>query len=178
MNKFFDFDDNIDVEIEEDKPLRKDKTEKIKTKDLFSHLKAITELEYDPNYFDELNESDKKTFSVYMINRFLSMNKEWIDVVNYFQQYTQVISPKEAYKFYANIIPKSRVFLKYIKGKTETKYNSELIDIVCQYYQVSLKEAVEYLGIFYIISGGIEQVKELCRMYGRDEKEIKKLINV
>jgi len=46
-------------------------------KSLFDHVKAITN-EQNPKYFDTLEEADKKTWSNYMLLRFLSMKYEWI----------------------------------------------------------------------------------------------------
>ena len=37
--------------------------------------------------WDSFDESEQKTFSPYILNRFLSMDKEFIEVVNYFQRY-------------------------------------------------------------------------------------------
>ena len=65
-----------------------------KTKTLFDHIKAITSIQ-DPKYWDKLEEGDKKTWSNYMIHRFLSMNKDWIEVLSEIQPYTQVLEPKQ-----------------------------------------------------------------------------------
>lgn len=188
-NNFFDFDDDIDIEISEEpeppKKKKKSKSESVKVKTLFDHLRAIYEQDYDPNYFDKLSESDKKTFSIYMINRFLSMyihNKtrqpEWLYMVNYFQQYNQVVSPVEVYKFYASAIPKEyRIYINYIKG-IESKFDATLIETMSKKYQVSKREAVEYLEIYYKIPNGMKKVEEICQAYGYTEKEIKKMIKL
>ena len=38
--------------------------------------------------WDSFNESDQKAFSPFIINRWLSMDEEFIEVVNYFQKYS------------------------------------------------------------------------------------------
>ena len=43
-------------------------------KKLFDHINAITS-EQDPKYFDKLTEEDLKSWSNFMINRFLSMRQ-------------------------------------------------------------------------------------------------------
>ena len=53
----------------------------VKKKGLFDHLNQITAVQ-SPNYWDTISEEDKKTYSTYMINRFLSMKMEWVDFVN------------------------------------------------------------------------------------------------
>jgi len=49
-------------------------------KKLFDHLNAIT-AEQDPKYFDKLSEEDLKSWSNFMINRFLSMKPEWVELI-------------------------------------------------------------------------------------------------
>ena len=63
-------------------------------KSLFDHIKAITN-EQNPKYFDTLDESDMKSWSNYMIHRFLSMNNDWIDLIAELQpvSYTHLTLP-------------------------------------------------------------------------------------
>ena len=90
-------------------------------KKLFDHLNAIT-AEQDPNYFDKLSEEDMKSWSNFMINRFLSMKPEWVEMIATLLPLTQTLQPKEMYKLYINILPKGKQYLKYTKGKAEDKY--------------------------------------------------------
>ena len=53
----------------------------MKPKGLFDHINQITSNQTN-DYWNTLTESDKKTWSNYMINRFLSMKMEWTDFVN------------------------------------------------------------------------------------------------
>ena len=59
----------------------------IKKKSLFDHVNQVTSVQ-NPNYWDEISDEDKKTWSNYMINRFLSMNSDWIELVNELQNIT------------------------------------------------------------------------------------------
>ena len=87
-------------------------------KSLFDHIKAITS-EQDPKYWDKLDESDRKTWSNYMVHRFLSMNPDWIEVLSEIQPYTQTLEPKQLYLALIGLLPKGKYYLKYIKGKKE-----------------------------------------------------------
>jgi Uma2 family endonuclease len=144
------------------------------SKSLFDHIKAITS-EQDPKYWDKLEESDKKTFSNFMIHRFLSMNPDWIEVLSEIQPYTQVLEPKQLYLALIGIIPKGKYYLKYTKGKGENKYEGWLIDLLKQDFQCSQKEVEEYLEILYSTRQGRENIKYICEKYGIDTKEITKL---
>jgi len=165
-NKFFsEIDEDIisDIEIEKNKP-----------KDLFYHLNNITQNEFNPNYFT--SELDKKNFNIYMINRYLSMNENWLQIINYIQPYNLNNMPIEiAYRLYAILIPKNKIFLKYIKGKSNIDINLELIDIFVKYYDISKEQAKEYIKLLILINKK-DDIIDICKMYGLDDKKIKKII--
>lgn len=144
------------------------------SKTLFDHIKAVTQFQ-DPNYWDKLEEADKKTWSNYMIHRFLSMNSDWIEVLSEIQPYTQVLEPKQLYLSLIGIIPKGRYFLKYTKGKKDNKYESFLVDLIKQDFMCSSKEAEDYCEILYSTREGRENIKYICEKYGVDKKQITKL---
>jgi len=145
------------------------------SKNLFDHLKEINETQ-TPNYWESLDESSRKTFSNYMINRYLSMEMSFIEVVNIVQQYSMgIIRPRDLYKLYINVIPKGRRFLRYVKGKKEQKYTKELIEYISKHFEIGLLEAEDYINILYE-TGNQFELKELLQLYGLEDKEIKKLL--
>ena len=143
-------------------------------KKLFDHIRMITD-EQDPNYFDKLSEEDLKSWSNFMINRFLSMKPEWVELIATLLPLTQTLEPKEMYKLYINVIPKGKYYLKYIKGKGEDKYEDFLVDLIKKDFQCSEKEANEYIEVLYSIREGRENIKYICEKYGTDKKQITKL---
>ena len=58
----------------------------VKRKSLFDHINQITAVQ-NPNYWKELSDEDKKSWSNYMTHRFLSMKMEWVELVNELQKY-------------------------------------------------------------------------------------------
>jgi hypothetical protein len=143
-------------------------------KKLFDHLNAIT-AEQDPNYFDKLSEEDLKSWSNFMINRFLSMKPEWVELIATLLPLTQTLEPKEMYKLYINVIPKGKQFLKYTKGKSEDKYEQFIVDLLKKEYDCSENQAIEYLEVLYSTREGREYLKYLSEKYGIDKKQITKL---
>ena len=143
-------------------------------KSLFDHIKAITN-EQDPKYFDNLSEEDKKSWSNFMINRFLSMNPDWVELIATILPLTQTLEPKDMYKLYINAIPKGRYFLKYMKGKSAEKYESLIIELIKKEYDCSETQAIEYLDILYSTREGRENIKYISEKYGTDKKQITKL---
>jgi hypothetical protein len=144
------------------------------SKTLFDHINAITQ-DKDPKYWDKLDESDKKTWSNYMILRFLSMKPEWIELIADIQPYIQEAPPKAMYLALIGLIPKTRAFLKYMKPATSDKYEKWIIELVAKKYEVSLSEAEEYVNILYQTTAGKTHIKEIAEDYGTDPKQITKL---
>jgi hypothetical protein len=143
-------------------------------KKLFDHLNAITTIQ-DPDYFKTLSDEDRKSWSNFMINRFLSMKPEWIDIIATLLPLTQSLEPEQMYKLYINVIPKGRYFTKYIKGKSEDKYEAFLIELLKKEYECSERRAAEYAEVLYSSKEGRENIKYICEKYGIDKKSINKL---
>ena len=143
----------------------------VKKKSLFDHIKQITDIQ-NPNYWDEISDEDKKSWSNYMVNRFLSMKTDWIELVNELQKYN--LQPKELYKLYTNVLPKGKQWLKYTKGRNQMEHPNWLINIVANHEEISKKEAVEYIDMLMLTEGGMLELGELSRKWGIEEKRIKK----
>jgi len=140
-----------------------------KIKGLFDHIEAIYTNQRS-DYFDTLTEADKKSYSNYMVNRFISMNPHQVPFVNEIQKYN--LDSKLHYLFYSQVLPKGKQFNKYIKKTKEVKYEDWLIDIITKHFSVSVVEAEEYLEIYY--KQNKSALKMLCEAYGVDSKKLKK----
>jgi hypothetical protein len=75
------------------------------------------------------------------------MNQDYIEVVNIVQKNTWQMKGEYLYNLYRDIIPKQYVYLKYIKSNTKQDYSIEEIEAVQQYFEVSKKEAKEYIDM-------------------------------
>ena len=148
------------------------KMAKIKRKNLFDHINAITSQQHS-NYWDDISDEDKKSWSNYMVNRFLSMKMEWIEFVNEVQKYP--LKPKELYKVYIDILPKKQQWLKYIKGDKEMKYPKWVYEIIAKHLEISLREASEAIDVYELSAGGQAELADILLKYGIEEKEVRKL---
>ena len=145
------------------------------TKSLFDHINAITK-DKKKDYWESLEEGDKKTFSNFMVLRFLSMNPQWIEFIADVQPLVQELPPKQMYRVMADVIPQGKYFLKYMKAeKKDESIEDWLVELVGKYYEVSLKEAEEYVEIHLKTISGHQQWKTIAEAYGTDPKIIKKL---
>lgn len=122
--------------------------------------------------FDRLTDEEKHRYktSRYMINRFISMNPAYAELVNLVQMHPSM--PERAhYLFLTNVLPKGKQFNKYIKGAKSEKYPEWLVMLVANHFQVSKDEAIEYINIYY--HADKLGLRNLCEKYGIDKKTLK-----
>ena len=133
---------------------------------LFDWLEQIT-VKKQP--FSSFGEEDWNSFNTFLIHKYLSMNVDYIELVNYVQKipYDQ---KHQIYAIYCSLIPKRKVWLKWIGGK-KTKSKADLIPLVTKHYECGINEAKDYIEL--LGKGGLT---ELLTSLGKDPKEIKTLI--
>jgi hypothetical protein len=146
----------------------------VATKTLFDHINAVSK-DQKVDYWKTLSDGDKKTWSNFMILRFLSMNQDFIELIADLQPLIQELKPEYLYKVLIEVIPKGKYYFKYIKGKNEDKYEKWVVSLVSKYYEVSMDEATEYVHILYQSKEGKVHLKGLLESYGSETKEINKL---
>ena len=121
--------------------------------------------------WDEFTEDEQKRFSPFIINRWLSMDKEFIEIVNYFQKYSiGTLESREVYEWYRNILPKGKRFNKYIKSKMNKKYDDYLINTLCNYFECSKLQVEEYINLI-----SKEDLVSILEKYGTNPKQIKNI---
>ena len=133
---------------------------------LFEWLNEITLYKTAP---EEISQDSWDKWNSYMIHRYVSMYIGYIDVANYVQK----INPQnkqQIYSIYREMIPKNKIWLKYIKNQRRKNYQ-ELAEYVAEYFECSLGEADHYIDILRRV--GVEGI--LINM-GVEEKEIQKLL--
>jgi hypothetical protein len=135
-------------------------------KDIWGWLNEIT-LYKTP--IENISEDSWEKWNSYMIHRYVSMNINYVELANYVQTLPYE-NKQQTYIIYREMIPKTKVFLKYIKSRNK-KQNTTLVEYVAKHFECSLGEAEEYIDI--LREAGTRSV--LYRM-GLEEKEIEKLL--
>ena len=118
---------------------------------------------------DEFSDEDWDMFNSYVIHRVLSMNPDYLELVNE----VQTILPqnkKEIYSIYKEFIPKNNKWNKYIKSKTKEP-NKELIEHLRDYLKCSSKEAKEAITLL-----DNTKISRILSNRGLETKEIKKIL--
>ena len=133
----------------------------------FGILNYIT---YSKKNWNDLSQDEIDSINPYLLNRYLSMNLEYLDIVNYVQKTIPTHDKEKYYKIYKNLIPKKKQWLKYIKSKSK-KDNKELLEYLSKYFECSQREVQDYINII-----DDSKIKEILSYFGLDDKEITKLI--
>ena len=132
----------------------------------------INEILVSKKHWNDFTEDEQKKFSPFIINRWLSMDKDFLEIVNFFQKYSiGTLEPREVYKWYCDMLPRGKRFNKYIKGKKDKKYNTELIDIMVQHFECSKSQVKDYLDLI-----AKDELIDILEKYGMNEKTIKRLL--
>ena len=132
----------------------------------------INQILVKKTHWNDFTIDEQKKFSPFIINRWLSMDKEFLEIVNFFQKYSiGTLEPREVYKWYCDMLPRGKRFNKYIKGKKDKKYNTELLDIMVTHFECSKLQVKDYLDLI-----AKNELIEILEKYGMNEKTIKRLL--
>lgn len=146
-----------------------------KRKTLFDHIKAIRQVK-DPNYYVNLSEDDRKTFSHFMIIRALSMDATIVEeMAQLYQVFDKIPSP-QFYQLLVALVPKDFRFYPWIKSK-RMKHKKELLELVAKRFGISKHEANEYVTLLLRSETGQAELVNICRAFGNSEQEIEELFN-
>lgn len=117
---------------------------------IFDFLKNITEIK---NYklWNALLEQDKKEYNVFMINRYISMDSRFLNLVSIIDKFSFYCLDKEQhYQLLCSVIPKGNYFFKYLKKdkkeKTKQDDNIELIQLLMS-NEISKEQAKKYYSL-------------------------------
>ena len=78
-------------------------------------FKWINELFVGKRDWDSFSDADRKSFSPFMVIRYLSMSEDFLPLVNHMQNYVIEDMPHKAvYQFWCGILPKKKTYLNNI----------------------------------------------------------------
>ena len=129
----------------------------------------LSEITVTKRNWKSFTEDQQSSFNPYMVHRFVSMYIGYIDIANIAQK-LPLTETEKIYTIYQTMLPKKKIFLKYIKSKQQNNYK-ELAEYVAEYFECSLGEAEHYIDILRE-----EGVRGILWNMGVDEKQSDKLI--
>lgn len=133
---------------------------------LFDWLNEIT---FTKREWSSFSEDQRESFNSYMVHRYVSMYIGYVEIANVAQK-LPLTEKEKIYNIYKTMLPKKKMFLKYVKNQNKKPYD-DLLKYVADYYHCSLGEAEHYIDI--IREAGVRGI--LWEM-GVQEKEADKLI--
>ena len=129
----------------------------------------LNELTLNKREWSSFSEDQRESFNSYMIHRYVSMYISYVEIANVAQK-LPLTEKEKIYNIYKTMLPKKKMFLKYVKKQNKNTYE-DLLQYVANYYHCSFGEAEEYIDI--IREAGVRGI--LWEM-GVNEKETDKLI--
>ena len=135
-------------------------------KNIFGWLEEIT---VNKSPLSSISDESWDTWNSYMVHRYVSTNQDYVDIANLVQK-TNPQNKKQIYSIYKEMIPKRKMWLKYIKNEVK-KEQKELEEYIAKYFDCSLGEAEHYIDILRGTG-----VREILNEMGVDSKESDKLI--
>jgi hypothetical protein len=135
-------------------------------KNIFDWLNQLTSIKSSPDVFSE---EDWGKWNTYMIHRFVSMNPDYIELVNYIQTIPYE-NKKQIYNIYKEMLPKKQQFFRYIKTNKKIK-DRDLLGHISKYFECSIREADSYISLLKKAD-----IKEILTQMGIKDKEQKKLL--
>ena len=135
-------------------------------KNVWDWLKQINSVKADPSSFSD---KDWELWNSYMIHRFMSMNPDYLELVNEAQKIMPQ-NKKEIYSIYREYVPKNNKWNKYIKSNIK-KLNNELVEHLSSYWECSKNEVKEYMEFL-----GNDEILRILTSIGLEKKEITKIL--
>ena len=134
----------------------------------FDHIKN---LHTKQRSWDDFNDEEKKSFNIFIINKALSMNPNYLNIVNMVQRYTNnMLNPKEVFNLYFNLLPNKFRFYKWIKGAKDK--NKEKYQILAQHFKCSSREVKDYMKLL-----DKKEINKILKLYKNDNTTSKKTLS-
>lgn len=114
------------------------------------------------------SKEEQKTYLPYIMNLWLSMAPELIEIVNEVQK--QQVPNRDHYNFYLSVLPKKSMYFRWIKARKK-EYGKDVIEHLSAYYNVSSKEILDSLCLL-----DESKIISILQQLGISDKDIKKLL--
>lgn len=127
-----------------------------------SPIDFINWLTVDKKKWEELTAKQQKAFQPFIVSRWLGMELDFVEAINDLQPFILSMDKEYVWKIYLALLPKGKVYLKYIKTQGLVDVKDEDIEAFKKYFQVSEEECINYYQTLNKTEAGrkdIEQIK-------------------
>ena len=130
----------------------------------------LNEISYNKRDWNGFTPEQLATFDAYMINRFISMKQDYIELISDIQQLIGHLPKKNIYNLWCSVVPKKKTFFRYIKAKRPLP-NDKLLVILANHFNISKREVKDNYPLL-----GKDIFRDILQEKGIDDKQIKKLL--
>jgi hypothetical protein len=130
--------------------------------DIFYYLKIILEKQSIPS--EEQLKIDGYSGMMFMINRYISMIPEYIDMMAQINMMN--LGPVEHLDLLYHSLPRQKSFIKYMK-KNEKEKSNDLVDKLSKYHELSKNEISNMINLI-----DKEEINKIGSYFGGTSKKI------
>lgn len=144
----------------------------MKNKTIFDHIKHITEVQ-SKDYLSTLNEQEYKDFNIFLLQKFLSMNNDLVQSIDYISKYVffNNMSKEEYYKLLIYLIPKGKYWIEFSKKDKGFVVPEWFLELIKKYFIfISSQDAIEYFNLM-----NKDDKLALLKLYGIPKEKIKEI---
>ena len=132
----------------------------------FDHLNNIC---YGKKPWSDIDLVLRKTWNTFLALRFLSMDSNLIQLIDSIMYVIYTLPIAQQYQLLCHALPKQKRFLKYTGSKKSNKNvdSAELIQDLVNTFNVSTKQAIEYIQLLSIIDPSHNYIQYISDINGR-----------
>lgn len=104
------------------------------------------------------------------------MDDNILQEISFLYRYFDIIPSAQFYQLLIALTPKENRWIPWIKTKI-VKHNQDLLNLVAKNYQISKRQANEYVNVLVATNEGLERLIELCQSMGLNDSEIENLFD-
>jgi hypothetical protein len=118
--------------------------------------------------WDKFTSEEQKTYNPFINNLFLSMEPSLLEIINEIQRYQ--VPNRDHYNFYLKILPKKKLFFRWIKAKKGV-YSKDVINKLATFYNEGSQQINDSLECL-----DKKDIIHILENMGYGEKLIKQLL--
>lgn len=111
-----------------------------------------------------------------MLLRALAMDDDVVREMAFLYRYFHLIPSAQFYTLLAALTPKHNRWVPWIKTKV-VKHSPKLLSLVANTYDISKRQANEYVNVLIATEEGLNRLVELCQAMGLNDHEVEKLFD-
>jgi hypothetical protein len=111
-----------------------------------------------------------------MLLRALAMDDECVQEMAFLYRYFDKIPSPQFYMLLCALVPKSTRWIPWVKTKV-VRHSVDLLSLVAKHYEVSKRQANEYVNVLIQTEVGLQNLCSLCTSMGLNDGEVEALFD-